>query len=196
MAFGYLALMLYPSVPQAWLKEALETRFPRLGQYVQRMRKQLIAGEDIKPADIWALSSSNYDDTEIHGKLRQLGLHLPWRPRPSGGFYAKLGKATYELSRKFPLFSAVLQHRAIIQDDSPKTPTKISSSLPSALTVNTLVAFSATVTAAIAALAIQHRRSPRAGPLIFWALRPQMGGLAGLGEAGDFLSVFANNLNI
>jgi sorting and assembly machinery component 37 len=43
----------------------------------------------------------------------------------------------------------------------------------------------------LASLAVHHRRSPREGELIFWALRPS----SGLGEAGSILSVFANQLH-
>lgn len=195
LAFGYLALMLYPVVPQAWLKEALEQRFPRLSQYVHTMRQELIAGEEVKAADIWNLSSSGKDGSEIQSSIHQLGLQLPWRPRQARSFTAAVSKATLEFASKFPLLSSALQSPTIIRDSPPKSQLAIRSSLPSALAVNSVYAFAALVTATVAALAVQHRRSIRDGPLIFWALRPQAP-MVGPGEAQELLSIFAGQLGV
>jgi sorting and assembly machinery component 37 len=191
LAFGYLALMFYPPVPQAWLKEALQARFPRLVSYIGRMRDELLGSEDVKAADVWSLSSRRRDDADIESVLHNLGLHLPWRPPPSQSLYLPVVKATQEIVNNLPLVSTISKRPAIIQADSTQPAEKARSSLPSPFALNVFLAFSAAATAAIASIAIHHRRSPREGDLIFWALRPQP---KGLGEAGNILSVLANQL--
>jgi len=187
VAFGYLALMFYPVLPQAWLKEDMKARFPRLVDYVERMRKELVGDEDVRPADVWEISCSK-DDQNTQLLLLKLGLQLPWRPIPRRPFAGTVTTATREIVSNIPLLSTIFQSRTIIQDDAAPVTRKAPSSLPSATSVNAVYAMTATILAAFAALAIKHRRSPREGDLIFWALRPQA---AGLGEAGTILSALA-----
>ena len=40
LVLGYLSLALYPDVPRPWLREALQSKAPRLVQYTERMRRQ------------------------------------------------------------------------------------------------------------------------------------------------------------
>ncbi|KAL2015838.1 hypothetical protein VTK56DRAFT_4706 [Thermocarpiscus australiensis] len=41
LAFGYLALMLVPDVPRPWLREVMETRCPRLCEFVGGFRREV-----------------------------------------------------------------------------------------------------------------------------------------------------------
>ena len=93
-----------------------------------------------------------------------------------------------------PLLSTVLYRPAVVQDRFTKHSTSFPSSLPSATKMNALAVFSATVGAGFAGLALYHRRNPREGPLIFWALRPRAA-FAGFGEAESMLSVLAGQLS-
>ncbi|KAF2741913.1 hypothetical protein M011DRAFT_497838 [Sporormia fimetaria CBS 119925] len=136
-AIGYLALLFYPDVPQAWLQEALKSRFPRLVAYIDRVRSEVFGAEVINAADVCS-----------------------------------------------SLLSTLMPRKTLIEDSQMSSKT-VSSSLPSPLVVNGLVASLTALIAAVAAIAIHHRRSPREGDLIFWALRPRE---AGLGEAGSILS--------
>jgi sorting and assembly machinery component 37 len=163
LAFGYLALMFYPPVPQAWLKEALQARFPRIVSYINRMREGLLGGD----------------------------MHLPWRPVTARPLYITVGVAARELTSNLPILSNILQRGVIVQPKAHKPSKQVQSSLMSPLLTNTLLALVTTGTAALAGLAIHHRRNPREGDLIFWALRSQTGGL---GEAGDLLKALANGL--
>lgn len=191
VVFGYLALMFYPAVPQAWLKEAMQARFPRLVTYVERMREELLGGEDANAADVWAITTRSRADPEIQTTLNKLGLRLPWRALSHPSLYARVKTVSWEITRHLPVLSYVLKPQIIVQAEASHTSRKIQSSLPSPLSINMLIAFSATVTAALAGMAIQHRRSPREGELIFWALRQPA---SGFGEAGNILSVLAGQL--
>lgn len=175
LAFGYLALMLYPSLPQAWLAEAIQTRYPRLLKYIRRLREELLGRQEVNPADVWNITS---DDVEIKAT------GLPWQPRPSPSLSTAM-IATRELLSNLPLLSKILHRDAVIQKtDTRKISRKVSSSLPSPLLLNGLIAISSATTVALVGMAFHVRRYPREGELIFWALRPS----TGFGEAGDILS--------
>ncbi|KAF2738459.1 hypothetical protein EJ04DRAFT_541381 [Polyplosphaeria fusca] len=72
LAFGYLALMLYPTVPQAWLKETIQARCPRLLRYITRLRGELLSGEDTKASDVWTVSSGGLDSSKTPGHSMRL----------------------------------------------------------------------------------------------------------------------------
>ncbi|KAF2022010.1 hypothetical protein BU24DRAFT_470965 [Aaosphaeria arxii CBS 175.79] len=184
LTFGYLALMLYPSVPQAWLKEAVVTRFPRIHDYVTRLRERLIGNEEVKVSDAWPT-------TNLPQQRQQPS--LPWKIQAQSGLVYTTRSITREILNNFPVLSTIFRPGTIIQDRSMVVRGS-SSSLPSALMVNILMGFSAAAITAFFGFAAHHKRSPREGDwLILWAAqRPS----TGLGEAGSFLSVFANELPI
>jgi len=177
LAFGYLALMLYPDVPQAWLKEAILTRYPRLAKYISRMRGELIGHHELNPADIWNVC---YGDAGIQAT------RLPWRPRPSRSLLVRSTIATRDILTNLPIVSKILDPGAIIQKDASTVSRNFASALPSPLFLNSLTALSAATVAALVGMAYHVRRYPREADLIFWALRPTA---SGFGEAGDILSV-------
>lgn len=187
LAFGYLALMLYPPVPQAWLKEGIDKRFPLVVNYVSRMREELISDEQSKPADVWTLTPGKMEEIKVQAELRRLGLKLPWRPRVQQPIYLPLTSLSREIASNFPLVSTFFRPATRTRADIPNSRRQFSSSLPSATTINVFCAVSAVATATFATLAILHRRSPREGELIFWAIRPA----TGFGEAGELLSALA-----
>ncbi|KAJ6269823.1 Eisosome component PIL1-domain-containing protein [Bipolaris maydis] len=55
LAFGYLSLLIYPPVPQAWLRETIRAKYPRIGAYIHRLHRDLFHEEEVNPADIWAM---------------------------------------------------------------------------------------------------------------------------------------------
>jgi hypothetical protein len=177
LAFGYLALLFYPPVPQAWLKEAIQTRFPQLQRYITCMREELLGSKQVGAEDV--LAARNGD------KVEKLSL-LPWGPPPTRSLYIALSAATREVFINLPIISNFAKGSAVIQASEPTR--QVPSSLPSPFIVNAILVSSATAMAALASLAIHHRRNPREGDLIFWALRQQAGNL---GEAGKILGAVA-----
>lgn len=180
LAFGYLSLLLFPKVPQAWLKETIQTKFPRVAAYVRRMRKTIFSDEETNPATVWSITAGT--------ESKKGDTLLPWQPK-SSDFASRTWIGTREILGNTPLISSLIPRRNI-QADSFVSCRHTQSSLPSPLFVNTLVSVAATAAVGLGALAVHHRRWPRDGPLIFWASRPS----AGLGEAGNILSVFANQI--
>lgn len=187
LAFGYLALMLYPQVPQAWLREAMHARFPRVVECIEHMRRETITERHIKPSDVWDISHSG----DGHTAMSREGLHLPWRPilpRPLSSAVTTIAR---EITSNLPLLSLVYKQEPVVQADTPSVSTKVASTLPSPMSVNALAAVTAAAAAAVIAMAIQHRRNPREGNLIFWALRPQA---EGFGEAGSILGALTGEM--
>lgn len=189
LAFGYLALMFYPSAPQAWLKEAIQSRYPRIHRYIGRMRDELLGKEDVKASDVWSLVQSVENDEEAGATLRRLGMRLPWRPRKVRGISSAAVTATQEMAQSLPFLSSFSQSEVYgvsgrhFQDKEPV------SQLPSSLVVSSIMGISAAFAALLAGMAIHHRQNPH-GDLVFSALRP-VGGWSSYGEAGDVLSVLA-----
>lgn len=180
LAFGYLALMLFPTVPQAWLKETISTKFPRLATYVHRLREDVLTDEDVSAAHVWTVTTGAATSTTENSN----GLFLPWTTR-SQSFASHTLVGVREVVGSIPVLSSLMNRETGLAAGPLPSSSRISSELPSPLFVNTLLSFTAAVAVGFASLAIQHRRSPREGDLIFWAVRSSVG----LGEAGNILSV-------
>ena len=181
LAFGYLSLLLYPSVPQAWLKETIQTKFPRISAYICRLRREIFSNEDINAAKVWSMSTGSTDEAA--------GMLLPWQPR-SQSFASSTLTGTREIVGNIPFVSSLVQRNAVVRPEPPLASRSIPSSLPSPVFINTLLSATAAAAVGLVSLAIHHRRSPRDGALIFWASRPS----TGLGEAGNILSVLAGQM--
>lgn len=178
LAFGYLALLFYPAVPQAWLKETIQSKFPRIASYLGRLRKEVFSNEECNPVEVWSISSGSRE--------AGTGASLPWQARANSlASSARLG--IREILGNLPAVSSFSQGTTIINLDPTQSATRPRSSLPSRAVINTLLGATAVAAVGFASLAVHHRRSPRQGELIFWALRPSNG----LGEAGNILSVLS-----
>ncbi|KAI4956174.1 hypothetical protein J4E91_000385 [Alternaria rosae] len=182
LAFGYLSLLYYPTVPQAWLRETIQTKYPRIGEYIRRLRKEFFNTDKVDPVDVWSVS------TGAKKSLRSTS--LPWTTRSETLASSTLASAK-EILGNMPGLSALSRRHRVVVSEPPLVSKRVRSELPSPLFVNTLLGVTTVFAVGLASLAVHHRRSPREGELIFWALRPT----AGLGEAGNILSVFANSLH-
>ena len=177
LAFGYLSLLIYPPVPQAWLRETIKLKYPRIGAYVHKLHGDLFCNDEVNPAEVWSISSST-------AKTPRTTL-LPWVARAET-FASKALASVKEMVGSIPGVSKLSRRSTVVAVSK-----RSKSELPSPLFVNSLVGVTGVFAVGLAALAIHHRRSPREGELIFWALRPS----GGLGEAGSILGVFADRLH-
>lgn len=182
LAFGYLSLLIYPPVPQAWLRETIRAKYPRIGAYVHRLHRDLFHEEEVSPADIWAVSTGKSNIAT--------STTLPWTTRPAS-FGASAMACTKEILGNLPGIATVSQKRTIVTSEPMLVSKRFRSELPSPLFLSSVFGVATAAAVGLVSLAIHHRRSPREGELIFWALRPTNG----LGEAGSILSVFANQLH-
>ncbi|KAF3004308.1 hypothetical protein E8E13_009157 [Curvularia kusanoi] len=177
LAFGYLALMLFPAVPQAWLQEIITTKFPRLATYVRKLRKDILTEEDVSPSQVWAITTGSTSSSSQSG-------HLPWTTR-SQSFSHHTLTGLREFIGNLPVVSSLFVKESASSSEPLPSSTRIVSELPSPVFINTLFGFTAAAAVGFVSLAIQHRRTPRQGDLIFWALRPAFG----IGDAGNIFSV-------
>ncbi|CAO2657335.1 Nn.00g034610.m01.CDS01 [Neocucurbitaria sp. VM-36] len=182
LAFGYLALLLYPVMPQAWLRETIQTKYPRIATYIRRQRQHLLGNEHVNPADVWSISTGAISTLE--------STFLPWQPR-SQTFSSKTWASVAEIVGNIPLISSLMQRGSDIPSQSLKVSRRAKSDLPSPLFVNTVLGITTAFALGLTSFAIYHRRTPREGELIFWALRPTS---SSLGEAGNILSVLAGQI--
>ena len=180
LAFGYVALMLFPAVPQAWLKETISTKFPRLATYVRKLRKDVLTEEDTSPAQVWAITTGAASPATGRSQSEP----LPWTTR-SQSFTYHTFTGFQEVIGNIPVVSSLLKQETVLHAEPLSSSSRVISELHSPLFVNTLLGFTTAVAVGFAFLAIQHRRSPREGDLIFWALRPTLG----LGDAVNIFSV-------
>jgi hypothetical protein len=182
LAFGYLSLLFYPAVPQAWLKETIQTNYPRIAAYLRRLRQDVFQNEQVDAAMVWSISTG-----VVMGSKASL---LPWKLQ-SQGLGASVRACTRELVGNLPVISSLWQAGTMAVSRPMPVSKRVRSDLPSPLFVNSLLGAATACAVGLASLAAHHRRSPREGELIFWALRPT----TGLGEAGSILSVFANQMH-
>lgn len=160
LAFGYLALLRYAPVPQAWVRETLALKFPKVDGYVTRLRDELLHKEAIKVEDVWSVAKGK-------ALASDLGMELPWVKRSSRAIIPQLLGTVHDgaLPVSVQRGPTVRHAKGMLSSTQP-------SALPSPFAMNALTTITSAVAIGLTALAIQHRRSPRDEPLIFWGLRP------------------------
>ncbi|PVH94945.1 hypothetical protein DM02DRAFT_645627 [Periconia macrospinosa] len=129
LAFGYLSLMLYSPVPQAWLKEAIHTKYPRILRYIRRARAELLGGVEIDPAQVWSITK---------GVVAPPTQSLPWRSQEVRGPITNVTRAARQILESLPVVSTAMQSQVIVQDDTKGLVKTNKSSLPSPLALNTI----------------------------------------------------------
>jgi hypothetical protein len=160
LALGYLALLRYAPVPQAWVAEAIQARYPSINAYIKRLREELLHNEEIKPAGVWSVATGKAVASDF-------GMQLPWASRHPKAFISQFRTVVHD-----GVLPHALQKAPAVRHGHRSSPQTAESSLLSPLAISTLATVTTAVAVGLAALAVQHRRSPRDGPVIFWALRP------------------------
>lgn len=177
LAFGYLSLLYYPPVPQSWLKETIQTKYPSIARYIRNLRECLFPGEGVSAATVWSISTG--------GSKSKGDALLPWQPNPKT-IPSRAWAGVREMVGNVPGIASIIGPKVV-----HSLPLDIvhynSSELPSSLLVNSTLGAIAAATLGLVSLAIHHRRTVREGPLIFWAMRST----AGFGEAENILSILA-----
>ncbi|GAB7358369.1 hypothetical protein MBLNU230_g2439t1 [Neophaeotheca triangularis] len=75
LAYGFLSLMLFPALPQGWLRDLMERRHSRLAAYTRRLHGRL--GLQTEVADVMALAKCTTAG-DVEGRRKALGMALPW----------------------------------------------------------------------------------------------------------------------
>lgn len=117
LAFGYLSLMLYPRMPQAWLETSLKTRYAKLKLYIDRLRARF--DMDATPAEAFQQHQEPVVGTEnidiLHG--RTVVGKLPWTQPQELGFAGALASLGREVRLQIPLPNSGAQVKKLPQKD-------------------------------------------------------------------------------
>lgn len=132
LALGYLSLALLPKLPQRWLAEGMEARYPELCSYVRRGVEDCFGGE-VKVEDA-RLGS-------IEEQASKTGKTLPWQAPERQGVSAA-GKALLHATT-----NSISFHETVIVNAPPEK-------VPATASASSSVSFPATITAATAIAAV------------------------------------------
>ncbi|KAK8252759.1 Tom37 C-terminal domain-containing protein [Phyllosticta capitalensis] len=190
LAFGYLALMLYPEMPSPWLSDHIRTRYLHLEEYINRMRSLTVGGENPKPSDFMALNDLRRSPELISQGRRELGLLLPWAPSPPVTAMSTISNIAHNITATIPGLN-----RLVLQSPVIPPPGKKLYDPPEPL-IYGLSTFLASLAVGVFGAAYYVQTHPRPYDKIFRneeAYERQMERFSGLGDAGGFLSALGTH---
>lgn len=99
LAYGFLALMLYPNVPQAWLAKTMREKHQNLVRFVERMHERLSLKTDAN--DVLDLANSKTDE-DVIGRRKAKSMELPWCPPARPSAVETVARISRELIEQIP----------------------------------------------------------------------------------------------
>jgi sorting and assembly machinery component 37 len=103
LAYGYLSLMLYPDVPQAWLAKTMKEKHANLVSFVERMHKKLEL--ETKAADVMDLAHCKTREN-VTGRRKARSMSLPWSPPAKPTILETVSRISTELVEQIPYFKS------------------------------------------------------------------------------------------
>jgi sorting and assembly machinery component 37 len=103
LAYGYLSLMLYPDVPQAWLAKTMKEKHGNLVKFVERMHKKLEL--ETKVADVMDLAQCKSQEN-VTGRRKARSMNLPWSPPARPTILETVSRISTELVEQVPYFKS------------------------------------------------------------------------------------------
>jgi sorting and assembly machinery component 37 len=101
LAYGYLSLMLFPDVPQAWLAKTMKEKHGNLVRFVERMHKKLDLKTKVE--DVMDLSRCVTQENVI-GRRKARSMSLPWCPPARPTILETVSSMSSELIEQIPYF--------------------------------------------------------------------------------------------
>ncbi|KAI9739665.1 MAG: hypothetical protein M1834_006383 [Cirrosporium novae-zelandiae] len=166
LAFGYLALAFYPTLPSPWLRRTIESKYPCIVAYIQRTRA-LFSPESMRPIE---------ELPPRHEKKSQ----IPWARPSSAGFFS----LTSQLVLSTPIINRILSH-TINNDTASASISPFHRLHPLTTFVLSLICGGSTVTGL---LLLNAMTEPGNGFHVFGIGRRMGGDLSEMGEAGAMLA--------
>jgi sorting and assembly machinery component 37 len=184
LVLAYLSLMLVPELPQPWLAETMRRKFPDMCTWTSELKEE-IYGPAVEILD--ALPRSGEDVLEKRSRRND---HLPWKAPMNGGVVGVGGMFLSSVADSIPIVGQ-LRRNTRMQQHGGKTPEEEPSSSWQALTV---------VSSLLAAVGLAAGYLFHQGILnLPGAEEPDEkrgeAGLGAFGEAGDMLSLYANQMD-
>jgi sorting and assembly machinery component 37 len=103
LAYGYMSLMLYPEMPQNWLRSTLTKKYARLVSFVERMHKELHMRTSVE--DVMTLVECN-DEQEVVSKRKDFDMTLPWGQPAATGVVDAASVISTDLISRIPLLGS------------------------------------------------------------------------------------------
>ncbi|KAK7530803.1 Tom37 C-terminal domain-containing protein [Phyllosticta citribraziliensis] len=185
LAFGYLALMLYPDMPSPWLSDHIRTRYLHLEEYINRMRSLTVGAESPKPSDFMALNDLRRSPELITQGRRELGLLLPWAPSAPVTATGAISNIAHNITAMIPGLNRWILPSPIIPPPGKKL------YAPSEPLIHGFSTFLASVAVGILGAAYYVQAHPNPYDKIFRneeVFERSMNRFGGLGNAEGFLS--------
>jgi sorting and assembly machinery component 37 len=184
LALGYLSLMLVPELPQPWLAKAMRRKFPDLCTWTKELKDEVF-GPYVEIQDAVPKNTEDIGEKRSRGKG-----HLPWQAPANHDVVGVGSMFLSSVADSIPVVGQ-LRRNTRMRQHGGKTPEEEQSSSWHALTV--LGSFLAGV--GLVAGYMFHQ-----GIISFPSSeepekRKAEAGLGAFGEAGDMLSMYANQMD-
>ncbi len=181
LALGFLSLMLVPELPQQWLANTMEKKFPELCEWTQDLRKTIFSSSvSLNDAYLTRLGDSQLD-IRLQ-RLRGKG-HLPWRARKNESALSVGGAFLSSITDSLPVVGQLRRNTRMQQHAGDGSHSNSWQYL-------------GLIGSVIAGLGLVAGYMFHEGILPFGQLEPKRrGGLGDFGEAGEALSFFAAQMD-
>jgi sorting and assembly machinery component 37 len=103
LAYGFLALMLLPEVPQAWLAKTMKEKHSNLVRFIERMHTKLDL--ETKVQDVMDLANCTSEEN-VQGRRKARSLSLPWCPPARPTILETVSRISKELVEQVPYFKS------------------------------------------------------------------------------------------
>lgn len=103
LAYGFLSLMLFPDVPQAWLAKTMKEKHGNLVRFVERMHKKLDLATKVE--DVMDLAHCVTKEN-IQGRRKARSMTLPWSPPARPTILETVSRISTELVEQIPYFKS------------------------------------------------------------------------------------------
>ncbi|KAK5113662.1 hypothetical protein LTR62_003289 [Meristemomyces frigidus] len=103
LAYGYLALMLFPTLPQDWLARTMKRKYGVLVAYVERIHAELRLGTNV--GDVMALSQCRDEEEGVAAHRSARAMTLPWSTATTSTPIEVLMSTARELLSHIPFLS-------------------------------------------------------------------------------------------
>jgi len=103
LAYGFLALMLLPEVPQAWLAKTMREKHSNLVRFVEKMHKRLDLNTKVQ--DVMDLANCKTGEN-VAGRRKAKSMSLPWSPPARPTVLETVSRISKELVEQVPYFKS------------------------------------------------------------------------------------------
>jgi sorting and assembly machinery component 37 len=103
LAYGFLSLMLYPDLPQAWLAKTMKEKHGNLVRFVERMHKKLQLATKVE--DVMDLAHCVTQEN-VTGRRKARSMSLPWSPPAEPTVLETVRRISTELVEQVPYFKS------------------------------------------------------------------------------------------